>query len=158
MTEQPGQGDGRTGPSAGQETAPDPGKGGGGPDPTAGRRALWLGGGGILLTPLFFPAGMVLAIAALVVGVRARKQARRASSTAPGAVPGIVLGVIGAVLASFWLVVTLIFYPEIRDQQQCLESANTNTDEKVCNDRFVRDVEDKLPFPEGSMSRYENLF
>ncbi|MFB4313472.1 hypothetical protein [Actinomadura sp. 21ATH] len=157
MSEQPGQGDGGTGPTAGQDTAPagGPGRRDPGQPDRAGLRALWLGGGSILLMPLFFPIGLALAVAALVVGVKARKRSRQDRSPAQGATAGIVLGAIGSVMGLVWLVFTAALYPETARYQDCLQGANTNSDEKVCRDAYTSEVEKKFNLPEGSMSRYD---
>ncbi|GAA3982161.1 hypothetical protein GCM10023085_75520 [Actinomadura viridis] len=156
MSEQPGQGDDGTGrefaPATGGPAGPD-----GGPD-RSGWRALWLGGGALLLTPFFFPVGLFLGIAALVVGIRARRRAGRRRVGAPGAVGGIVLGAIGLAMASFWFAVTAFLWTELNGYQTCLTSANTTTDEKNCRDRYFTDIEKKLNLPAGSMSRYGDMF
>ncbi|XVQ12150.1 DUF4190 domain-containing protein [Spirillospora sp. CA-255316] len=156
MSEQPGQGDGGIGRDAAPATGGPAGKDG--DARRAGRRALWLGGGALILTPFFFPVGLVLGIAALVVGIKARKQAVRERSTAPGAVGGIVLGAVGLAMASFWLAVTALLWPELSGYQECLGSANTRTDETACRDRYFSEIEKKLNLPDGSMSRYGDMF
>ena len=157
MSEQPGQGGG-----AGRETAPaaggPAGAGGDGEARRTARRALWLGAGALVLTPFFFPIGLVLGIAALVVGVKARRQAASERSAAPGAVAGMVLGAFGLALASLWLAVTAMLWPEVSAYQDCRNSANTRTDEKACRDRYFSDIEKKLNLPEGSMTRYRDMF
>ncbi|MFI0357707.1 DUF4190 domain-containing protein [Actinomadura sp. 9N407] len=159
MSEQPGQGDGDTGRDTVPTTGGPAGKDGEAGDAArAGRRALWLGGGALLLTPFFFPVGMVLGIAALVVGIKARRLASKERSTAPGAVPGIVLGAIGLAFASLSLVTTAVLWPELSDRQECLSSANTTTDENACRDSFVQNVEEKLNLPKGSMDPYKDMF
>jgi hypothetical protein len=151
VSEQPGQGDGDTG----RDTVPATGGAGKDGDPArAGRRALWLGGGALVLSPFFFPVGLILGGAALVVGIKARRRAGRERSTAPGAVGGIVLGAIGLAFASFMLVVTALLWQEMVDYQECLGSANTTTDENACRATYFADVEKKLNLPKGSMSRY----
>jgi hypothetical protein len=128
-----------------------------GPADRGGWRALWLGGLAALLTVLFAPLGLVAAIAAVVVGVRARRRAKRSSGTAPGAIAGIVLGAAGLVLSAFSLTVTVILWPEMNGYQECLSKANTNTDKQSCRETWFPKIEDKLNLPDGSMSRYGNL-
>jgi hypothetical protein len=158
VSEQPGQGDGGTG----QDTAPATGQGplrprDGAPD-RSGLRALWLGIGALVLTPFFFPVGLVLGIAALIIGIRARKRAGQARATAPGALPGIILGSIGLAMATIWLAVTVTLWPELSGYQECLSSANTTTDETACQDRYFAEIESKLGLPKGSMEPYRDMF
>jgi hypothetical protein len=119
--------------------------------------ALWLGGGALLLTPFFFPVGLFLGVSALVVGIRARRKAGRARGSAPGAVAGIVLGSIGLVMATIWLAVTALLWPQLSGYQDCLGSANTTTDEKACQERYFTEIERKLDLPAGTMDRYGDL-
>lgn len=148
-------------PAPGEQARP-PGPPGptrpGGQADHGGRRALWLGGLAIVLTLFFAPFGVIAAIAALVVGVRARRRARQDHALAPGAVAGILLGSIGLALSVFSLAVTVFLWPEMNGYQQCLNGANTNTDKQSCQYTWFPKIEDKLHMPRGSMSRYGNLF
>lgn len=128
-----------------------------GPADRGGWRALWLGGLAALLTVFFAPLGLVTAIAAMVVGVRARRRARRGDAAAPGAIAGITLGAIGLVLSAFSLTLTVILWPEMNGYQQCIGKANTNSDKQTCRQTWFPKIEDKLNLPEGSMSRYGDL-
>jgi hypothetical protein len=123
-----------------------------------GWRALWLGGGGVLLAIFFAPLGLVAGVAALVVGVQARGRARRNRGAAPGAVGGIVLGTIGLVFSAFTLAMTAFLWHELSGYQQCLNGANTNADRQTCQQTWFPRIEQKLNLPRGSMSRYSGLF
>jgi hypothetical protein len=124
----------------------------GGPVERTGWRALWLGVGALVVTMFFFPVGLVLGVAAIVVGIRARRSARQQHGIAPGAVPGIGLG-----LSTFSLALAVVLWPELNGYRQCLGSANTTTDERACRDQYFPKIEKKLNLPSGSMSRYGDL-
>ncbi|GAA2634574.1 hypothetical protein SMC26_15410 [Actinomadura fulvescens] len=123
-----------------------------------GWRALWLGAGAMLTTLFFFPIGLVLGIAALVVGIKARRGARRRQAVAPGAIAGLVLGSIAVAFSAFSLALTVFLWPELSGYQSCVGKANTSTDEKACRDEYYPKIEKKLKLPEGSMSKYGDLF
>ncbi|GAA0598952.1 hypothetical protein [Actinomadura livida] len=122
-----------------------------------GWRALWLGGIALLTSFFFYPLGLVLGIAALVVGIRARRAARDASGSAPGAVPGIVLGAVGLAFSVLSVSLTVFLWSELSGYQNCLSTSNTATDEQACQDEFYPRIEDKLGLPSGSMEQYGDL-
>jgi hypothetical protein len=123
-----------------------------------GWRALWLGGGGLLLAIFFAPLGVITGIAALVTGVKARGRARRNHGAAPGAVGGIVLGSVGLVFSSFALAMTAFLWQELSGYQQCINGANTNADRQACEQTWFPRIEERLGLPRGSMSQYSGLF
>ncbi|KAB2351699.1 hypothetical protein [Actinomadura rudentiformis] len=123
-----------------------------------GWRALWLGAGAILITLFFFPVGLILGVAAIVVAIRARRSARRQHAVAPGAIAGLVLGGIALAFSTFSLALTVFLWPELSGYQTCVGKANTSTDEKACRDDYYPKIEKKLNLPEGSMSKYGDLF
>ncbi|TDC60237.1 hypothetical protein E1200_30795 [Actinomadura sp. GC306] len=123
----------------------------------SGWRALWLGGIALLTSFFFYPLGLVLGIAALVVGVRARRAARASAGSAPGAVPGIVLGSVGLAFSVLSVSLTVFLWSELSGYQNCLGTANTATDEQTCQDEYYPKIEDKLGLPAGSMEEYGDL-
>ncbi|XRQ05946.1 hypothetical protein ACN3XK_56880 [Actinomadura welshii] len=155
MSEQPG-------PPAQSEDRPDgrpEGRPPAGPQQTqrSGWRALWLGAIALLTAFFFYPLGLVLGIAALVVGVRARRAARRADEAAPGALPGMILGGVGLAFSVLSVSLTLFLWSELSGYQECLSTSNTATDEQACQDEYYPRIEDKLGLPSGSMSKYGDL-
>lgn len=168
MSEQPGQGGGsgsqRDTGHPGVDTPPQVGPAGqspmGGPPAVdrAGWRALWLGGGALLVTLFFFPIGLVLGVAALVVGIKARRRAKQRHGVAPGAIAGIVLGGIGVAISTFSLTLTVFLWPELSGYNECKGKANTTADEQSCQDEYFPKIENKLKLPDGSMSKYGDLF
>lgn len=122
-----------------------------------GWRALWLGGIALLTAVFFYPLGLVLGVAALVVGIRARRAARAGDEAAPGAVPGIVLGSIGLVFSVLSVSLTVFLWSELSGYQNCLSTSNTSTDKQTCRDEYYPKIEDKLGLPAGSMDKYGDL-
>ncbi|WP_021596496.1 hypothetical protein [Actinomadura welshii] len=122
-----------------------------------GWRALWLGGIALLTAVFFYPLGLVLGVAALVVGIRARRFARRARDTAPGAVPGIVLGAIGLAFSLMSVSLTAFLWSELSGYQNCVSASNTTTDKQACRDEYYPKIEKKLGLPAGSMDKYGDL-
>ncbi|MFI0405191.1 hypothetical protein [Actinomadura sp. 3N508] len=136
----------------GQPAGPGPGQ----PQRT-GWRALWLGAIALLTAFFFYPLGLVLGVAALVVGIRARRSARRARGAAPGAVPGIVLGSVGLAFSILSVSLTAFLWTELSGYQNCLSGSNTTTDKQSCQEKYFPKIEDKLGLPDGSMDRYGDL-
>ncbi|TYB48458.1 hypothetical protein [Actinomadura chibensis] len=122
-----------------------------------GWRALWLGGIALVTAFFFYPLGLVLGIAALVVGIRARRAARRTRGAAPGAVPGIVLGSIGLVFSILSVSLTAYLWSELSGYQSCVSGSNTTADKQACQDEYYPRIEKKLDLPAGSMDKYGDL-
>jgi hypothetical protein len=118
---------------------------------------MWLGLGATVVSFFFFPAGLLLGVPALVIGIRARKAARAGLTTAPGAVPGIVFGSIGLVLALMVLAVTIFIWPEQSSYAKCTDKANTQQDEKACKDTFISALEKKFNMPAGKLKDLEKF-
>ena len=113
-----------------------------------------LGLGALLMTPFFAPGGVIAGIAAVVVAVKVR---RRAQGPTPGAVAGLVMGLAGAVFSGLILAMTVFLWSELTGYQECLRTANTNTDERACKDSWLPKMEDRLNVPRGSLSEYGEL-
>ncbi|MFA1549045.1 DUF4190 domain-containing protein [Actinomadura chokoriensis] len=122
-----------------------------------GLRALWLGGIALLTSLFFYPLGLVLGIAALVVGIKARRQARATRDSVPGAVPGMVMGAIGLATSVLMVAMAVFLRTEFSGYWDCVNAANTNTDQQVCRDEYYPQFEDKLDLPPGWMDRYGHL-
>jgi len=128
------------------------------PAESTGWRALWLGGFALLTAFYFYPLGLVLGVAALVIGIRARRRAQRASGAAPGAVAGIVLGSVGLAFSSLSVALTAYLWPELSGYQECVGGSNTHADKQTCKVDYFPKMERKMHLPAGSMDKYGNLF
>ena len=102
-----------------------------GRDP-GGRRALVFALLGLLLAPFVWPAGLVLVVAGLVLGLRARRRGARAGVAAPGATAAIVIGAVGSAAFLMLVAVLLGFYSEVSAYQECMAGANTETARGEC--------------------------
>jgi hypothetical protein len=130
-------------PTAGPGPGRAPGSAAGPVDP-GGRRALLFAVAGAVMSVVFFPVGIVLDVAAIVLAFRARRRASRSGGTAPLSAPAVVIGGIGLAFASGLLAFTAIFFDEFRAYQSCMSGANTEVARQECNDEFRIDVENRL--------------
>jgi hypothetical protein len=135
--------------------APVPPGGRQGAGERGGWRAMWLGGGALLVMFFAPPVALVLAIAALIVGVRARRRARRVKAMAPGAVVGVVMGGVGLCLSVLLVTMQIILWNEVKGYLECREAANTISDQQQCKDAFFSGVERRLDLQKGSLKRYD---
>ncbi|NYG54630.1 DUF4190 domain-containing protein [Nocardioides perillae] len=97
-----------------------------------------------LLTCWTIVGGIVLGVAALVVGLVALGRARKSTGGGKGlAIAGIVLGVLGAVLSGALLAFGLSFLgsEEAQDLQECLQQAG---DDQAAVEQCQRDFEGDL--------------
>lgn len=128
-----------------------------------GVRALWLGGIALVTSLFFYPLGLVLGIAALVVGIKARRAARAtggaggARQAVPGAVPGMVMGGIGLAMSLVMVAGAIVLRTEFSGYWDCVNASNTHTDEQACRDEYYPKIEDKLDLPRGWMNKYGDL-
>lgn len=110
-----------------------------------GRRALVLAALGVLLLVPVLPAGAVLSLAGLVLGIRALRAAGAARGTAPGAVPAVVLGALGSAAAVVLLLAAAVLWPQIRDYRDCISGANTEIAKDVCRVDLERATPGRVP-------------
>ncbi|MBW8486936.1 DUF4190 domain-containing protein [Actinomadura parmotrematis] len=140
MSEQPGQGHG-------VQTPERPPRQDAEAAAVVARRAAWLGVGGLLITLIFMPLGLILSIAGLVLGLRARRSVRHLA----GATTGIVTGAVGVLLSLASIAVLLYISPQVSDLNDCLDAANTVADEQQCRDTYVPKIEKRLGAEPGTL-------
>ncbi|SEG34919.1 hypothetical protein SAMN04489712_104523 [Thermomonospora echinospora] len=149
MSIEPGQ-DTRPGPE-GPGTPPGPGA----PQDVerAGRRALWLGLAALVMifVPVLSIFAAIPAVAAIVIGVKARRAARQGRRPAPGALPGIILGGVGALFFAFGIGAQLYLLEETNRYSKCQNAANTIEEGRQCKERLADDIEKKFGLPEGTI-------
>lgn len=117
-----------------------------------GRYALALGLAGLLAAFIAFPLGPILGVAAIVLGVLARRAARDAWTTVPGAKAGIVLGIVATALSTIVIVTMVVFWDEAMEYQECISGANTQTAREACYERLMERLTERLA-PAGTMPR-----
>lgn len=113
-----------------------------------GTAALVLGIVGLAFTLVvfFFPfIGLVLGIAAVVLGVRGRGRARRQEATNGGAaLAGIITGAIAVVLSGVIIVIGVLVLQsdEFENLSDCLEDADGDRQaEEDCAEEFREDLD-----------------
>jgi hypothetical protein len=119
------------------------------PTARAARTALLIAITGVGMTIVLLPVGLVLDVAAVILGTRARRRARATGFRAPAAVAAIVLGLscLGFVLA-----VLAILGPQLSRYSSCMGAANTEIARQNCENAFVREVEQRfgVDIPQGT--------
>jgi hypothetical protein len=108
------------------------------------RAAVILGIGAVIFAVLLFPLGLLMGIAAIVLGALARRGARPAGLRTPGAVPGIVLGILATVFASLVAVTAAVFWDEVNTYRVCIEGANTRSAQQGCQDALVEQLNERM--------------
>ena len=117
-----------------------------------GRYALALGFAGLLASVIAFPLGPILGIAAIVLGLSARRAAREAQVSVPGAKPGIVLGIVATALSTILLATMVVFWDEATEYQRCMSGANTQTAREACQERLMERITERVA-PAGTTPR-----
>jgi hypothetical protein len=73
------------------------------------------------------------------------KRARRSGTARPrGAVAGVVLGSLGLAFSALWLLVLVVFWPQLSAYYNCMASANTNAAQQVCHTQFTNSIGGEL--------------
>lgn len=112
-----------------------------------GRLALWLALGGVAATfigTLGTAVGLGMLTAALVTGIRAKREARTTGTDASGATPAIVIGAISLVFATIGLIGFAIFRTEIVAFEECSRGANTEVARQACMDDLMQSLERRI--------------
>jgi len=112
-----------------------------------GGRALLLAACGVLLSSVLVPwglVGIVLEVAAIVIGVRTLRRARAAGRPAPGARAAVAVGSFAVAFFTVALAFVGFFYDEYQDYRTCLDRAITDSAQDECRSQFDDSVRDRL--------------
>jgi len=115
--------------------------------PPRGRVALWLALGGLVATffgTLGTAAGFGMLTAALVIGIRAKREARATGGDAAGATPAIVIGAVSVLFMIIGLIGFVIFRDEIIAFEDCSRGANTEIAREACMDEFMQGLRERM--------------
>jgi hypothetical protein len=99
-----------------------------------------------------FVAALTLAFAVLAIwlGVSASRRARRSGTARPrGAVSGTVLGGFGLAFSALWLLVLVVFWPQLNTYYNCMAGANTVAAQQICHNQFSNSVGSEMSVLEG---------
>ena len=84
---------------------------------------------------------LLFAVTAIWLGIAVSRRARRSGTARPrGAVSGIVLGGFGLAFSLLWLLVLVVFWPQLSAYYSCMASANTIAAQQVCHTQFTNSV------------------
>jgi hypothetical protein len=112
----------------------------------SGFAAFYWGVSGLVMSIMFFPVGLVLDVAAVILGVRARRRARAAGVSRGPATAAVCLGAGGVALVG---VILALLGPELTSYSSCLSGANTQIAKDNCRtalyDRLERRFHIQLP-------------
>jgi hypothetical protein len=90
-----------------------------------------------------YVAGLTLVFAATAIwlGAGTSRRARRSGTARPrGAVSGVVLGGFGLALSALWLLVLVVFWPQLSAYYHCMDGAPTVTAQQACRTQFTNSV------------------
>jgi len=84
---------------------------------------------------------LLFAVTAIWLGVMANRRARRSGTARPrGAISGIVLGGFGLALSALWLLIVVVFWPQLSTYYNCMGGANTVAAQQACRTQFTNSV------------------
>ena len=115
------------------------------PADSAGRRAIWLSIAALAMTFMLPLAGLVMALFALVAGVRALPRLKGASRPTGTAVGGITISSIALALSAMATGTQLYLMDEYSAYQECMKGAGTVSAQGECFTRFRDAAQRKLP-------------
>jgi hypothetical protein len=84
---------------------------------------------------------LLFGVTAIWLGVRANRRARRGGTARPrGAISGIVLGGFGLAFSVLWLLVLVVFWPQLNTYYNCMSGANTVTAQQACRTQLTNSI------------------
>jgi hypothetical protein len=106
---------------------------------------LALGLGNLRRGILVAAVALVFGLTAIWLGAGASKRSRRSGTARPrGAIGGVVLGSLGLAFSALWLLVLVVFWPQLSAYYNCMASANTNAAQQVCHTQFTNSIGGEL--------------
>ena len=106
---------------------------------------LALGLGNLRRGILVAAVALVFGLTAIWLGAGSSKRARRSGTARPrGAIAGVVLGSLGLAFSALWLLVLVVFWPQLSAYYNCMASANTNAAQQVCHTQFTNSIGGEL--------------
>ncbi|MFI6293235.1 hypothetical protein ACIBEJ_16720 [Nonomuraea sp. NPDC050790] len=115
------------------------------PAESAGRRAIWLSIAALAMTFMLPLAGLVMAVFALMTGIRALPLLRAAKKPAGTATGGIAVSTVALLLSAVATALQLYLMDEYSAYQECMKGAGTVASQGECYTQFRDATEKKLP-------------
>ncbi|WP_327087578.1 hypothetical protein OIE66_35410 [Nonomuraea sp. NBC_01738] len=115
------------------------------PADSAGRRAIWLAIAALAMTFMLPLAGLVMAIFALMAGIRALPLLRAAGRSTGIAAGGIVVSSVALALSAMATAMQLYLMDEYTAYQECMKGAGTVSSQGECFAQFREATQKKLP-------------
>jgi hypothetical protein len=115
------------------------------PAESAGRRAIWLSIAALAMTFMLPLAGLVMALFALLAGIRAIPLLKEAAKPLGTAVSGITVSSIALLLSAGATAMQLYLMDEYSAYQECMKGAGTVSSQGECFTQFRDSAERKLP-------------
>ncbi|WP_308250700.1 hypothetical protein [Nonomuraea rhizosphaerae] len=115
------------------------------PADSAGRRAIWLSIAALAMTFMLPLAGLVMAVFALLAGIRALPLLKGAGKPPGIAVGGIVVSSVALALSAMATAMQLYLMDEYSAYQECLKGAGTVSSQGECFTQFRDAAQRKLP-------------
>ncbi|MBF8187661.1 hypothetical protein ITP53_18345 [Nonomuraea sp. K274] len=115
------------------------------PADSAGRRAIWLSIAALAMTFMLPLAGLVMALFALVTGIRALPLLKGAGKPTGMAVSGITVSSIALALSAMATGMQLYLMNEYSALQECMKGAGTVMSQGECFTQFRDAAQRKLP-------------
>ncbi len=115
------------------------------PAESAGRRAIWLSIAALAMTFMLPAAGLVMALFALVAGIRAVPLLKSAGKPTGVTAGGIAVATVALVLSAATTGMQLYLMDENSAYQECMKSAGTVSSQGECFVQFREAAQKKLP-------------
>lgn len=115
------------------------------PAESAGRRAIWLSIAALAMTFMLPLAGLVMALFALMAGIRALPLLKAESRPTAVAVGGITVSSLALALSALATGMQLYLMDEYSAYQECMKGAGTVSSQGECFTQFRDAAQRKLP-------------